>query len=311
MADNPTDPVDRLEADADLRSPLARVSYVEGMLLGLEATRDEQDFHRRRLSRHQFWLHGRGTIAGMNVTLGYDAADPNLADDTKNMAVDLVVSPGVGIDGLGREVTADTRYGMRVNEWLEAQRRDDLVTSFRDNVLSLKVTARYEPVGRGMQPVLARKLNAGTDAVDFSRIGDSCMLELLPDPDARPGLEASDDGLASWQRRVPSDAAVDALLSDREKQFVGDAAGDAPRLRTLRLFARLLHAFDGGDLPLTDLSEGRERLLALARIPLASVQLELVDLDHLTVHPKRLKVNNLARPFAVPVNLAALLAASL
>jgi len=43
-------------------------------LLGVEATRDEQDYHRRRLVRHQYWLHGSGTVAGLAVVL--EARDP-------------------------------------------------------------------------------------------------------------------------------------------------------------------------------------------------------------------------------------------
>ena len=51
MDDLPT-----LEQDDQLAEPLRRVSYEAGMMLGLEATRDEQAYHRRRLTRHQYWL---------------------------------------------------------------------------------------------------------------------------------------------------------------------------------------------------------------------------------------------------------------
>ncbi len=56
--------------DSQFQEPLARVSYQPGMLLGLEATRAEQDYHRRRLNRHQYWLHGSGTVCGLRVHAG-------------------------------------------------------------------------------------------------------------------------------------------------------------------------------------------------------------------------------------------------
>ncbi|MDV7400323.1 hypothetical protein RZS08_53405, partial [Arthrospira platensis SPKY1] len=56
-----------LEQDARLDDPLRRVAFEAGMMLGLEAVRDEQQYHRRRLNRQQYWLHGYGTLAGMRV----------------------------------------------------------------------------------------------------------------------------------------------------------------------------------------------------------------------------------------------------
>ena len=48
LEDNPI-----LEQDATLDSPLRKVAYEAGMLLGLEATQEEQDYHRRRLTPGQ------------------------------------------------------------------------------------------------------------------------------------------------------------------------------------------------------------------------------------------------------------------
>ena len=40
-----------LESDSNFAAPLRRVSFQAGMLLGVEATQSEQDYHRRRLVR--------------------------------------------------------------------------------------------------------------------------------------------------------------------------------------------------------------------------------------------------------------------
>ena len=71
------------------------------MLLGIEATFAEQDYHRRRATRHGYWLNGAGTVAGLRVSL--QSKDPG--NDTENVRVRLVVSPGIGVDGLGRELS--------------------------------------------------------------------------------------------------------------------------------------------------------------------------------------------------------------
>ena len=44
-----TDDDATLEQDATFDEPLRRVAYEAGMMLGLEATREEQQYHRRRL----------------------------------------------------------------------------------------------------------------------------------------------------------------------------------------------------------------------------------------------------------------------
>ena len=91
-----TDDLSTLTEDANLDEPLRRVSYEAGMMLGLEATRDEQRYHRRRLSRHQYWLNGYGTIAGMSVSQSPDTH----TNSTDPVGVKLIVSPGIGIDRL-------------------------------------------------------------------------------------------------------------------------------------------------------------------------------------------------------------------
>ena len=53
-----------LASDGRFEEMLKRVNYAPGMLLGIEATLAEQDYHRRRATRHGYWLHGAGTQPG-------------------------------------------------------------------------------------------------------------------------------------------------------------------------------------------------------------------------------------------------------
>ena len=110
-----------LAGDGRFEEALKRVSYEPGMLLGLEATRAEQDYHRRRATRHGYWLHGAGTVAGLRVSIR--AEDPG--NDTDNVRVRLVVSPGVGVDGLGREIGVAEPYCVDLGAWLTAQHEDE------------------------------------------------------------------------------------------------------------------------------------------------------------------------------------------
>jgi hypothetical protein len=58
---------DELATDAQFGDMLERVSFQPGILLGSEALSAEQAYHLRRLTRHQRWLVGPGTVFGLRV----------------------------------------------------------------------------------------------------------------------------------------------------------------------------------------------------------------------------------------------------
>jgi hypothetical protein len=58
---------DELATDAQFQDTLERVSFQPGILLGSEALNAEQAYHLRRLTRHQRWLIGPGTVFGLRV----------------------------------------------------------------------------------------------------------------------------------------------------------------------------------------------------------------------------------------------------
>lgn len=59
--------ISALAADAQFDDMLRRVSFQPGILLGSEAMNAEQAYHLRRLTRHQRWLIGPGTLFGLRV----------------------------------------------------------------------------------------------------------------------------------------------------------------------------------------------------------------------------------------------------
>ncbi len=291
-----TDDLSTLQEDASFDEPLRRVSYEAGMMLGLEATRDEQRYHRRRLSRHQYWMHGYGTVAGMAVSK--DPEDHSNATDP--IGVKLLVSPGMGIDGLGREILIHETYCINLREWLDAQSESHLREGYSDadDLLWLKVCVRQKDCEVAAQPVLARKLNLSTDAVQPSRIADSVQLELIP---ALP--LADDDRYLPWAQH-PAVASTTTGLSTAEQDEIDNAATPA-EADLLSLHARLLHALDSSGVDTDMLAEELEEG---ARILLAHISLEVTDINAIVVNPRRISINNLVRPFVVSASQLAWLA---
>lgn len=293
-----------LTADADFKAPLKRVSYQPGMLLGLEATRAEQEYHRRHLNRHNYWLHGSGTVAGLRVSAEGD--DPG--DETTSSRVRLHVSPGIGIDGLGREIAVSEPYCIDLGAWLTSQyitrdskdAKDDLWGAMiRDGyddsnkLLWLKVTMRYQENPSGVQPVLATDANASTDAVKPSRLQDGVLFELAAEcpTDALQGGRpfASHNALPEWDSKFASS------LPQNERDQIDAASGS--QKEQLQFAARLLHALADDNEALAPREAFTITAAELARTLLARVSVRLTPARELIVNPRRITVDNLARPF--------------
>lgn len=304
----PEDKDQSLVADSAFQEPLARVSYQPGMLLGLEATRSEQDYHRRRLTRHAYWLHGSGTVCGLRVYAKGD--DPGNEDEP--VRVRLFVTGGIAVDGLGREVTLGEPHCIDLTAWLNSQYEDEKLWGalIRDgydaagDTLWLAVTLRYQDSASGLQPVLATEVNAGTDPVRPSRIKDCALLELAAQrPEDGPGEHPFEA-----HRGLPelADLVKAGRLGKLEQERLKKAAG---KVRDqLELGARLLHALTDDDHALEPRDRGTEAAAVLARTLLARVAIRLAPGRSLIVNPRRIQVDNLVRPFLFNAGLLARLA---
>lgn len=281
------DDLPTLKQDNQVEEPLRRVLYEAGMMLGLEATRDEQAYHRRRLTRHQYWLHGYGTLAGLLIN-----KDPaSHTNDTDDILVRLHVNPGIAIDGLGREILVHETYCINLRQWLDAQSEAALLDGFdsSSNLLWLKVTVRQKDCPLAQQPVLAKKLNISTDAVQPSRSADSVQLELIPELPP-----AADERYTPWAGHTPV-ADATPTLSDTEQQLLSDLEASNPAAAAqLRLHAKLLHALDENNIATRNLADELE---VGARLLLARVSLSTTDVNSITVNPELISINNLVRPF--------------
>jgi hypothetical protein len=302
-------------ADARVAEPLRRVSYVEGMLLGVEATRVEQDFHRRRLNRHRYWSGRIGCVLGLRVWLEplSDPGAPVDADAFESGKLVLRVSPGVAYDGLGREVLLHESHCLRLAEWIAREREANALALGHDaaaGVLRLAVWIRHAACEQGQEPVLAHRLSAGTDAVEFTRIGDGVRLELRQ---VAASLKGRDDiGLCAWQRAVRertllADGAFDDwkdALTVAEHDFLAERAAAGATPEELAELGRRLRLIGAGDqLPLTSTPEPEdEELAAFARIPLAQIEIAAPGFPELRLNPDEIAIDNLVRPFALSRN---------
>jgi hypothetical protein len=285
---------DELASDAQFNDTLERVSFQPGILLGSEALTAEQAYHLRRLTRHQRWLIGPGTVFGLRVDAVTPAGDPT--------DVRLTVGPGYAIDGLGREVLVSEGYAISLRDWLAAENASpDVVGNFVGGTLFLRVTVRSYATPQALQPVVSELFDAGLDPVVAARIADSFLLEVSGD--ARQMGDAPARPLDSWSpdHTTPAAGDVPGTVTTREQATLSGIA-DAGLANALRLQSWLL----GRGLPAFDDSPGAAAGYEEAsRLLLASVH---VTLASLATPPTTAAtaVNNLVRPF---VRANALLAA--
>jgi hypothetical protein len=293
MSDATTVDSDELASDAQFGDTLERVSFQPGILLGSEALNAEQAYHVRRLTRHQRWLVGPGTVFGLRVDAVTPPSDPT--------DVRLTVGPGYAIDGLGREVLLNEGYAISLRDWLAAENaRPDVAGNFVGGTLFLRVTLRSRATPQQLQPVVSALFDAGLDPVVPARIEDGFLLELSGD--ARQLGDAAARPLDSWSpdHTTPAAANVPGPVTAREQTTLSGIT-DAGRANALKLQAwlltRTLPAFDDSPGSAAGYEEASRLLLASVHVTLAS----------LTTRPTTAAtaVNNLVRSFVRPNALLA------
>lgn len=173
---------------------LDRVHYATGMMLDADDFRAEQIYHRGRLARALAFLHGTGTVAGLNVTYRHRAgADGGSVEE-------LVVSPGLAVDRIGRLVELPGEACIRLDRWYRQQASepdlaDGLATAFKAPAahhvaaapwagVVADVFVRFVACERGKTPAFVAGPFDALDAVQPSRLRDGYELSLVPRPEA-------------------------------------------------------------------------------------------------------------------------------
>jgi hypothetical protein len=209
---------------SQLKDPLAqqqspdRVFYATGVLLAAEDFRAEQTYHRGRLARVLEYLHGSGTVAGLNV--------PDIAAVANPDDEELVVEPGVAIDRLGRLIEVPRKACIRLNRWYKQQDPGDLHQGFHATGVVVDLFIRFVECERGKTPAFGAGPFDALDAVTPSRLRDGYQLELVIRKEAAPNLPQDPwpdlAAVAPAARRKALDDAIFAAWREGSDQWTPD-----------------------------------------------------------------------------------------
>jgi hypothetical protein len=146
-----------------------RIAYFTGALLTAEDLRAEQDYHRGRLGRIAAYLHGAGTVAGLDVTI-----EPARGDTAQ-----IQVTPGLAVDRLGRLVELGRTSCLRLARWLDQQPAADVTAALDGDVVVVDVFVCFHACPGSLQPAFATGNIDTLDAVQPSRVRDHAALSAL------------------------------------------------------------------------------------------------------------------------------------
>ena len=134
-------PVPRSDVVARAREARGRVFYATGVLLNAQHLDADQPDNHRGLARALAYLHGSGTLAGLEVT--WERA-------TGGRGERLVVKPGIALDRLGRIIEVPGDAPLPLDRWFDEQSDAHLIGGFKPSVQGVvaDVFVRLVQIGR-------------------------------------------------------------------------------------------------------------------------------------------------------------------
>jgi hypothetical protein len=144
-------------------NPFLALQVAYGMLLGEDEFRTLMGNPRGKQMLHTAWLHGSGVI------WGYCPSVEGLRT--------LKVSPGLAVDGQGRELLSDTSWCLDVSEWLN-KHQDALDQECRTQTVHACLVARFGCCPTDPVPALADPCDITRQRDAPSRIVEGVRLEL-------------------------------------------------------------------------------------------------------------------------------------
>lgn len=146
-------------------NPFLALQVAYGMLLGEDDFRTLMGNPRGKQMLHTAWLHGCGVVWGYRPSV----------EGVRT----LKVSPGLAVDGLGRELRADTSWCLDVSEWLK-KHADVLDEGCRNQTVHACLVARFGCCPTDPVPALADPCDITRQRDAPSRIVEGVRLELQP-----------------------------------------------------------------------------------------------------------------------------------
>lgn len=246
-----------------------RVSY--GMLLGEDDFRVLMGNPRGKHMLHGSWLHGSGVVWGFDVC--------------RDGEVGLRASPGLALDGLGRELALDASACLDLRGWLQEYDHPASQDDCEQRTVHSCLVAEFDCQPTRPVPTLADPCDVTRKHDDDSRILESAGIVLRPEPCPQHGHPYHRVRVLLGLDRVGADdrAGRDALAARREVEEVPANQRAGVLLRAFRQLAaedsmaRHPAAEPGATEPT------RFPLLEKdAAVPLACVQIDVLDADGCT-----------------------------
>lgn len=240
------DPLARQDTEAGGAMGTQRLALAEGLMLSADHFATEQLYHRSRLSRTLAFLHGAGTVAGLDVSY------QDVGEDDASL-IEIKVSPGLAIDRIGRLIELRFEACLSLRDWMAqtaatADGQNALQQGFRaasgglpDHVM-IDLEAQFGAFAQRPEPAFATGNADQIDGVQPSVNIDSCQLLMLI-RDATSTMNA----LSDMARLEATPVSIDGLRKAKRETLwdeVADAQDGSMRLARLAIPVRDIG--DGG-----------------------------------------------------------------
>lgn len=263
-------------------NPFVSNRYHFGMLLGVADLEAEQAYHRGKSWLHNAWLHGTGAVWGLRVEIRADHGE-------------VVVQPGLAVDGHGRELSVADPMCVDVVRWFDERRPDDLeVTDEADGSVSfdLHVELCHDSCLDRPVPSIAQPCDGADRDTAYSRSVERGLPRLVAGlvPDEPTPTHPR---LRQLFGQIPvTDADVTTAIDEIA------AAADADRPAVALTWFRRLAADDSMDLAPADGAPPWSPVAGDGCVPLAQLRVHL-SADRTAVVDDS-TVDNRVRPTHVP-----------
>ena len=207
-----------------------RVNYSLGLVLGVDEFQQEQTYFLERDRLHNRSLHGYGTVHGLQVSSRTGSSGP-----------EILVSSGLAVDPLGREIRISEDQCAKLNEWLsshQAKLDENQGSPPAGGPTSLYVVLCYRECETDMVPIPGGPCRTEEESIAASRIADDFELALrLNPPDTLPNqveekmvrkfgdllgrIEITTEA-PNFQEQEDMEALVRGLLKGPVKKIVAD-----------------------------------------------------------------------------------------
>ncbi len=206
-----------------------------GMLMGVDDFQLLQSYARGKVWLHNAWLHGAGTVWGLALTVEESGR--------------LIVSPGLALDALGRELYLSVPACLDLAAWFRKQekmlRDGGHLSAVANGGLSFPahVVIRFRACLDRQVPALREPCEGDSAETAYSRVNETVELLLLPGPYEEPkdggGPEAYHRLRALFALEGADETDADLMDAIQSVAKLPEAERPAARLAALRRLAAL------------------------------------------------------------------------